>query len=225
MKSRESLIDAQEKAKQLFDLIEEKKIISAGKSEREINDEILSLANNFLNVKKFWHKRIVRANENTLHPYKENPPNLIVQTNDIAFVDLGPVFEEWEADFGRTFVIGNDAKKIKLKNDIEHAWQKAVDYYFNSVNQTGAQYFDYIKNLATEYGWEYGGPYAGHLVGKFPHEKLIGEDLINYIHPENNEIMQAPDKNGDERFWILEIHFVDKTDKIGGFYEQLLIQP
>jgi hypothetical protein len=30
------------------------------------------------------------------------------------------------------------------------------------------------------------------------------------------------DKNGKVRNWILEIHFVDKEKKIGGFFEQLL---
>ena len=34
--------------------------------------------------------------------------------------------------------------------------------------------------------------------------------------------MLAPGKNGDQRNWILEIHFVDKKEKIGGFFEQLL---
>jgi Xaa-Pro dipeptidase len=34
--------------------------------------------------------------------------------------------------------------------------------------------------------------------------------------------MRDPDANGQERFWILEIHFVDRARQIGGFYEELL---
>jgi hypothetical protein len=34
--------------------------------------------------------------------------------------------------------------------------------------------------------------------------------------------MNEPDKNGNPRDWILEIHFIDESLKIGGFYEQLL---
>ncbi len=30
------------------------------------------------------------------------------------------------------------------------------------------------------------------------------------------------DKNGNERFWIYEIHFIDRKLEIGGFFEQLL---
>jgi len=33
-----------------------------------------------------------------------------------------------------------------------------------------------------------------------------------------------PDKNGGLRHWILEIHFIDQKKKIGGFFEQLLIE-
>jgi len=48
----------------------------------------------------------VRAGRNTLAPYDENPPDLTVAEDDIVFLDLGPVFEELEADFGRTYVVG-----------------------------------------------------------------------------------------------------------------------
>ncbi len=73
---------------------------------------------------KYWHKRIVRAGHNTLAPYNENPPDLTVAEDDIVFLDLGPVFEEWEADFGRTYVVGDDPVKQKLCRDIEEAFAK-----------------------------------------------------------------------------------------------------
>ena len=31
--------------------------------------------------------------------------------DDILFLDLGPIFAEWEADFGRTYVLGDDPVK------------------------------------------------------------------------------------------------------------------
>ena len=34
--------------------------------------------------------------------------------------------------------------------------------------------------------------------------------------------MSEKDINGNERFWIYEIHFIDKNLKIGDFFEQLL---
>ena len=35
--------------------------------------------------------------------------------------------------------------------------------------------------------------------------------------------MNDSDVNGLNREWILEIHFIDKLEEIGGFYEQLLV--
>ena len=34
--------------------------------------------------------------------------------------------------------------------------------------------------------------------------------------------MSAKDKNGNERFWIYEIHLIDEKKEIGGFFEQFL---
>jgi Xaa-Pro dipeptidase len=84
--------------------------------------------------------------------------------------------------------------------------------------------FKYTNELAKKYGWLFKNEHCGHLVGNFPHEKLIGDELNNYLHPNNNVLLADADINGDERFWIYEIHFVDKELNYGGFYEQLLLQ-
>lgn len=68
----------------------------------------------------------MRAGCNTLAPYDENPPNLAVGEDDIVFLDLGPVFEEWETDLGRTFVVGDDPLKHKLRRAIETAFAKGL---------------------------------------------------------------------------------------------------
>jgi Xaa-Pro dipeptidase len=217
------LKDAEDKALQLFTAIENRGLIVAGKSEHDLNNEVFNLAFELFGIKKFWHKRIVRSGKNTLCPYRENPPDLILQTDDILFFDFGPVFENWEADIGMTYVIGNDPYKLKLKQDTELAWQEGKVFYDkNKTELTGADMYTYSKELAAKYGWEYGNEHCGHLIGNFPHEKIVGEETIHYIHPDNHELMKNPDQHGNERFWIYEIHFVDKTREIGGFYEKML---
>ena len=223
-KDLKELIDAENNAAKLFQEIENMNLISAGKTEKEINDSIYSLAFDLFGIKKYWHKRIVRSGANTLLPYDENPKNLIVKGDDILFIDFGPIFEAWEADYGRTFVLGEDPLKHKLAEDIEKAWQNANKFYHSQKNISGAELYSYCCNLAKKMGWEFGGPIAGHLIGHFPHEKLEKEDKTNYIHPENLINMNLPDKKGGLRHWILEIHFVDRKKKIGGFFEQLLIK-
>ncbi len=218
---RESLLQAEKIAGQLFDKVLADNIIAAGKTEKEINDAILSLAERDFGIKKYWHKRIVRAGKNTIHPYDENPPNLLVKDDDIVFVDFGPILEEWEADYGRTYVIGHDRYKQRLAQDVESAWHDANEWFKKNRDTTGAKLYRYCNDLANTYGWEYGGPIAGHIIGQFPHEKLEKEDKSNYIHPENHSQLSDLNKNGEPRNWIIEIHFVDREKEIGGFFEQL----
>ncbi len=217
------LIEAEKKADNLFLEIERRNLIVAGKSERVLNNEIFSLADELFGIKKYWHKRIVRSGPNTLAPYDENPPDLIIQEDDILFLDFGPIFEDWEADLGRTYVIGTDPVKHKLKNDIIVAWHEIRDWFFMQTELSCAQLYNYSVAVAKKYGWEYGSEIAGHLIGKFPHERLEPGDYNLYIHPENHNSMFTPDAFGNKRHWILELHFVDREKQIGGFFEQLLI--
>lgn len=69
------------------------------------------MAKKVLGINKYWHKRIVRAGINTLCLYKEDPKNRIIEDDDTIFLDFSPLFEQWEADFGRTYVLGNDPEK------------------------------------------------------------------------------------------------------------------
>lgn len=220
----QQLIQAEEKAARLFAQIEARGLISAGKTEKDLNTEVMDLAFELFGIKKYWHKRIVRSGKNTLLPYQENPPTLTIQADDILFFDFGPVFDQWEADFGRTYVLGNDPRKIKLKQDVETAWHDGKEFFLsNREKLTGADFYEYTKELASNYGWEYGNEHCGHLIGNFPHEKIVGEERINYIHPENDILMSAPDQHGNPRQWIYEIHFVDREEEIGGFFEQLMV--
>ena len=218
----EKLVDAEEKALQLFQSIEARKLIVAGKSEKQLSEEVFALAFELFDIEKYWHKRIVRAGTNTLRPYDDNPPNLIVKQDDILFFDFGPVFEDWEADIGRTYVIGNDPYKLKLKSDVEAAWYEIKAWFGEQTKLPAAEFYQHIMEVTRKYGWEYGGQLAGHLIGNFPHEKLEPGNHSLYVLPDNHKDMFLPDAQGNKRHWILEIHFVDREKQIGGFFEQLL---
>jgi Xaa-Pro dipeptidase len=223
MNALQNLIEAEKKAARLFEEIEKRALVEAGKTEKELNREVMELALELFGIRKYWHKRIVRSGKNTLQPYDGNPANLTIQKDDILFFDFGPVFDEWEADFGRTYVLGNDEKKLKLMRDVESAWHEGKDYFLaNRETITGAELYKYTEQLATKYGWEYGNEHCGHLIGNFPHEKIVGMDIINYIHPENSLPMDSNDQHGNPREWIYEIHFVNAELEIGGFFEQLM---
>ncbi len=216
------LKEAQLKAERLFHEVEARGLIRSGITEEQLNEDIYALAAELFGITKYWHKRIVRAGKNTLLPYADNPPDLTLQSDDILFLDFGPVFEDWEADFGRTFVLGNDPWKQKMKRDVESAFADGKQYFKDHSQITSAELFHYAESLAAKYGWEFGAPIAGHLIGQFPHERIADDKVTLYVHPKSNLQMYSLDAEGKRRHWILEIHLVDRAREIGGFFEELL---
>ena len=219
------LLDAQDKAAQLFDEVERRQMIRAGIGERELSDEIRDLAAEMFGVTRHWHRRIVRAGENTLQPFRERPPNRVIAADDIAFLDLGPIFEEWEADFGRTFVLGEDPDKLAVRDALPRVREAGRDYFQQHPDVSGAELFDYVVGVARTEGFEWGSPIAGHLVGQFPHKRIGGSGAQWYITPGSGKPMRRRDRSGQICHWILEIHLVDRLHRFGGFYEQLLDLP
>ena len=208
-----ALLQAQQKADQLFKQVEAQGIIRQGTLESRINQDIYDLAERMFGISTYWHKRIVRAGTNTLAPYDENPPDLTVSDDDIVFLDLGPVFEEWEADFGRTFVLGSDPAKLKLRDDIGKAFADGKQYFNQHPEITAAELYRHAQKLANDYGWEYGGPIAGHLLGQIPHERIPGDKVTLYVHPDNPNKMRGVDAQGQERHWILRNSFCGPRKK------------
>ncbi|GAA2530990.1 M24 family metallopeptidase [Winogradskya humida] len=218
----ERLIDAQTKAVELFDEIDRRGLIAAGRGERAVSDQIRDLANEMFGVAKFWHKRIVRAGPNTLHPYRENPPDRLITDDDIVFCDFGPLFEQWEADFGRTYVLGDDPVKHHLRDDLPTVFDAGRRYFDAHPEITGEQLFAEVRRLTAQAGWEFGGTHAGHLVGEFPHERINGDEIEYYITTGSDQPMRRHDRAGRQCHWILEIHLVDRERGFGGFHEELL---
>lgn len=212
---------AQDKALTLFDVIA-RDLIRPGISESALSEEIYHLAARRFGVSNHWHRRVVRSGPHTLLPYAENPPDRVIAADDILFVDLGPVFEAWEADFGRTFVLGDDPRKRALRDALEPVFLSVQAEFEASEAMTAEALYDCACRAAARAGWEFGGTIAGHLVGDFPHELIPGERIGSYIMKGSQTLLQARDSAGRRLHWILEIHLVDRAREIGGFYEQLL---
>lgn len=214
---------SEQKAKALFKEVEDRGLILPGKTEQQLSDEIVAIAAKDFGAEAHWGKKIVRTGINTLEPYIADPANLLIQENDILFFDFHPVFDGFEADLGRTYVLGNNPLKLKIKKDVEAAWQEGNDWYFKQTSLTGAEFFNYATTLAMRYGYEFGNAIAGHIIGAFPHEQPDDPaDLCLDAHPDNHVDILQPDKYGNKRHWMLELHFTDRKNNIGAFFEQLL---
>jgi Xaa-Pro aminopeptidase len=218
---RAALVTAERRAETLFDEIEKRKLVRPGRTERAAEQDIYALALQQFGVEKHWHKRIVRAGANTLTIAADNPPVRNIEENDIVYVDLGPVFEDWEADLGRTYVLGNHPGAA-LVEALPVIFDRVQSHYQASPDMTGADLYAFAQIAAAEAGWVFGGAIAGHLVSEFAHAHIPGSKDLNRIHPGNSKRMREPDELGRERHRILEIHLVEPNGLYGGFYERLL---
>ncbi|HVZ27408.1 MAG TPA: M24 family metallopeptidase [Rhizomicrobium sp.] len=213
---------AQRKALGLFDAIEKAGLIAAGRSEKDVEEDIRELAARDFGVEKHWHRRIVRSGPNSITTAGDYPPVRIIEDNDIVYLDLGPVFEGWEADIGRSYALGTDRRKQALVADLPRVFETVQAYYRAHPHITGAELYAFAEKAACERGWLFGGEIAGHIISEFAHSQIPGDKALNRIGPQNSKAMSDPDDLGRPRHWILEIHLVAPDRSFGGFYERLL---
>ncbi len=219
------LLEAHKKAAELFDIVTESNILRPGVRDSEATLAIRELAAERFGVARHWHKRIVRSGPNTLQPYQVNPPDRTMTDDDIVFADFGPVFDNWEADFGRTWVIGYDPTKLRLCEDLAEVHAAGKQYFNDNPDITGGQLYTEVVRLAGERGWTFGNFHCGHLIGEFPHQLFEGERNDSMITSINSGPMRRTDPSGRVGHWILEVHLIDQAREIGGFYEELLTVP
>ncbi len=216
------LARAEDRALALLDAIEAAGLITPGRTERELDKAIFAIAERDFGVEKHWHKRIVRAGANTLCDFADNPPILTIAEDDIVFIDVGPVFSDWEADVGRSYAIGSDPVKHALVAELPRQFDKLQAHFEAHPDITGAGLYAFAVTSAEAAGWRFGGKIAGHIVAEFPHARLPGFKQHHHIRPSNPTRMRNPDGNGQVRHWIGEIHLVSPDGAFGGFYERLL---
>jgi len=217
-----ALWTAQLRAEALFAEVVERRLIRPGVLESELSDEIRELASARFAIKRHWHRRVVRSGPNTVLTYYDDPPDRRLEADDVVFLDFGPVFEGWEADLGRTYVLGADRRKLQLVTDIGDAFARGQALFEARSDLTAGELYDYVAELATAAGWTFGAATAGHIIDGFPHERDPAHGERYSIRSGNTIPLHAPFEDGRTRHWILEIHFVDGERRYGGFLEELL---
>jgi Xaa-Pro dipeptidase len=216
------LRDADRRGLALLDCIEAAGLIAPGRSEREVEEDIRVLARDEFGVAHHWHDRLVRAGGNTLAIAGETMPERVIGDDDMVFVDLGPVFAEWEADVGRSYAIGGDPAKRALCADLDAQFEIVRNHFLAHPDITGAALYAFACTAAEKAGWRYGGKIAGHIVGEYNHRGWPGDRNLARIGPMNPTPLSGPDHLGRERYWILEIHLVEPGGTFAGFYERLM---
>ena len=185
------------------------KIIKPGISESEAKKKAIELYERF-EIKKNWHNPYIYFNTNTILTFKDKPKEeKILQEEDIAYIDIGPIIEDVEGDAGQTLVFGKNSLFDELKFQSELIFKMACNYWREN-NSTGIELYKYIYKLTKEAGFIFNLDPAGHLIGSFPH-KGWKDGLNTYPYPP------------EAGYWILEIQIRHPEKSYGAFYEKVLL--
>lgn len=215
------LIDAEDRALEMLAAIEAAGFVAPGRRESEVDADIAALAEREFGVARHWHKRLVRTGLNTLCVFADLPPERTIGDDDTIYLDLGPVFEDWEADIGATYAVGADPARHALVAALPDMFEHVRAHASAHPDITGAALYDFACRAAEARGYLFGGKIAGHGIGEFPHMTWPGEKDHQRIAPANSTRLSDPDAFGRRRFWIIEIHLLATDRSFGGFYERL----
>jgi methionyl aminopeptidase len=163
-------------------------------------------------MRKGWHHIIVRFGPNTTKDFMEpSDKGIVLGSDDIFFVDIGPVYGEQEGDGGDTFVFGSDPAHHRAKADVKVIWDDVRDRWFHD-GLTGRDLYDYAEKKSVEKGWRLNRDLSGHRLSEFPHS-------VHY-----DGAMAAVDFRPSPLLWVLEIAIIHPERKFGAFYEDLLLE-
>jgi Xaa-Pro aminopeptidase len=161
-------------------------------------------------IQRSWHNPYIRFGENTTLSYADkSSTDITLKEDDIAFVDIGPIFGDIEGDLGRTICFGENKAHKNIVEASESLFEQGLKF-FKEKNPTGVEMQKFIELSASKMGYQFILKSCGHLLGLFSHGACWNKGIAEY-----DGKMQAG-------VWILEIHIVDPKNRFGAFYENLL---
>jgi methionyl aminopeptidase len=159
-----------------------------------------------------WHPTRVRFGSNTIKPMKQaSAPGVVLQENDIFFIDIAPRVDAWEGDGGASFVVGQSEAYGRCARDAERLFHE-VRRLWEKKRLTGQKLYAFADETARAMGWELNFDLPGHRVSDFPHATIYTGSLADL------EVMPSAMR------WILEIHLRDPQRRFGAFFEDMLLE-
>ena len=155
-----------------------------------------------------WHAICIRFGCNTMLEYgAPSKPDVVLGEHDIFTLDIGPLWDGYEADSGDTFVVGDNPEMWRAKTDVKVLWNRVQDAW-RTRELTGVDLYSFAAAEAEKLGWVFDSIMSGHRVGDFPHQ----------YHGTLRSMDGIPSPN----IWILEILIRHKTLPFGAYFEDLL---
>lgn len=182
--------------------------IRPGMTEKEA---LAILKEAYSDSEKIWHPPQIRFGQNTTKAFGQpGEPNVVLQENDLYFLDIGPVYHGYESDVGRTIVVGNDPEMKRLADDAKVVFDLVRDHW-KETGKSGLALYEFAQQKASDRGWKLSLEGAsGHRISDFPHAVHFRGKLRTF------------DKTPTANRWILEIHLFHPTKQLGAFFEDIL---
>lgn len=206
----EDFLKVRSKTLRSIDTIAEK--LEVGMNEQDGRD-LIDRELKTLGVEKKWHPTKFRIGENTLCSFSEK--SLVDNTlsdGEIFFLDIGPVWNGYEGDMGRTYIFGNNDQSnpyASLKETAQKIFEVTRDIWL-AEKLTGIELYDFAAKVARDFGVELNTAMKGHRLGDFPHHLFYRGGM--------NETEEVPCND----LWVLEILIQDSKLKRGAFFEDIL---
>lgn len=179
-----------------------------------VEEDAVALAKDLLASKgmlRGWHDVYVRFGTNTTKTFgADSDPGIVLGENDLFFIDIGPVWEDWEGDGGDTFVVGANDLMSKCATDARTLFH-IVRKKWSTEGVSGKALYEFAVHEAGVMGWVLNMDLSGHRIADFPHEAYYPGPLAEI------DFCPAP------LIWVLEIHIRHPTQPFGAFFEDMLL--
>ncbi|MGY2400589.1 M24 family metallopeptidase [Pseudomonas sp. SDO5271_S396] len=157
-----------------------------------------------------WHPTYIRFGDDTVRPPREGiDRQRRLRASDIVVVDLGPVWDGYEGDYGDTFVFGDSPLHLACRTALHEVFDETREAWLRGL--TGRELYDFAEQSAESKGWKLARNLAGHRLADFPHALFESKVLADLEIPPS------------EMAWVLEIQLCHPTEPVGGFFEDMLM--
>ncbi|OWQ90448.1 2Fe-2S ferredoxin [Roseateles aquatilis] len=157
-----------------------------------------------------WHPTYARIGADTpLGSRQPIDPGRRLQREDIFTVDLGPVWDGYEGDYGDTFHLGADEDHARCVAAARAVFDETRAAWLHG--RRGIDLYAFAQERAASRGCTLVRETAGHRVSDFPHALYGGHRLAEA------DFIPA------SGIWVLEVHVRDLVRPIGAFFEDVLL--
>jgi Xaa-Pro aminopeptidase len=154
-----------------------------------------------------WHPTQLRVDTETVLPFGARPDEPArIGAESLVFIDMGPLVEGYEGDVAATRRLGPAPDPLAVAAEEIH---RELATRWRSRRATGRELYLRAAELAEARGFKLSlAGASGHRVADHPHEVRAR--------------LRALDRCPRTCAWVLEVHLVDESRRLGAFYEDLL---